>query len=167
MAVLFTGGSVPVVPLVKFRQDRRGSITIQAMAYVAIFVLILSLSFQVWKVLSIKQSLKSATYQAARFLTLNGLLWQRHQADLLRDVIRPLVNKELHNNTFVPEDSDAEVILYLDVTRPDWCDDRNPSTFRLLVTYEYSVPLPVLGSSPISEVLVLRQEHSGRMLCAQ
>jgi hypothetical protein len=155
-----------VVPVVEFRQDKRGSLTIQAMVYIAIFALILGMSFEVWKVLSIKQSLKAATYQAARFITLNGLLWQRHQADLLRLVIEPLVNKELQNNSFVPAGSRAQVTLDLDVTRPDWCDDRNPSSFHLLVTYEYKVPIPAIGGAG-SEMLVLRQAEGGRLLCGQ
>ncbi len=155
-----------MVPVVKLRQDKHGSLTIQAMAYIAIFALILSLSFEVWKVLSIKQSLKSATYQAARFITLNGLLWQRYQADLLRLVIEPLVNKELQNNSFVPAGSRAEVTLDLDITRPDWCDDHNPSSFHLLVTYQYTVPIPAIGGTG-SDVLVLRQEEGGRLLCGR
>jgi hypothetical protein len=135
------------------------------MAYIAIFALILGLSFEVWKVLSIKQSLKSATYQAARFITLNGLLWQRQQADLLRLVVEPLVNKELQNNSFVPTGSRAEVTLNFDITRPDWCDDHNPSSFQLLVTYQYKVPIPALAGT--GQVLELRQVEGGRLLCGQ
>jgi len=156
-----------VVPVVKFRQDKRGSLTVQAMAYIAIFALILGLSFEVWKVLSIKQSLKAATYQAARFVTLNGLLWKGFQADLLRLVIEPLVNKELQNNRFVPAGSTAQVTLDLDITRPDWCNDRNPSSFRLVVTYQYPMPIPGMGGEAGSEVLVFRQEEGGRLLCGR
>jgi Flp pilus assembly protein TadG len=156
-----------VVPMVKFARDQKGSLTIQALTYVAIFVLILYSSFQLWKVLSIKQSLSAATYQAARFVALNGLLWKGHESDLARQVIEPLVNQELQNNPFVPAGIRATVAVRLSITGPNWCDDRNPSTFRLQVAYPFSVPLPNLGGGSAEEFLMLRQEREGTLLCGQ
>jgi Flp pilus assembly protein TadG len=153
--------------MVRFAKDEKGALTIQALTYVAIFVLILYSSFQLWKVLSIKQSLSAATYQAARFVALNGLLWKGHESDLARQVVEPLVNQELQNNPFVPANTRATVAVRLSITGPNWCDDRHPSTFRLQVAYPFSVPLPHLGGGTAEEYLMFRQEREGQLLCGQ
>jgi len=56
--------------------DRRGSVLIEFVLVLPIFILILYASASVWKVVAVKDSLASATYQAARYLSVRGY-WDR------------------------------------------------------------------------------------------
>jgi hypothetical protein len=88
-----------MVPVVKWIRDRRGSTTVLSLFVIATLVLVLYMSFEVWKVVSIKKSLHSATYQAVKFISLNGLRWGVH-GDWAEQV-RPIVEAELLNNPFL------------------------------------------------------------------
>jgi len=93
-----------MVSMVNWLKDKRGSTTIQSLLFIAIFVLILYMSFEIWKVVSIKQSLHAATYQAAKYIALNGLKWGLSSSAWSQQVW-PLITTELRNNPFIPEDS--------------------------------------------------------------
>jgi len=93
-----------MVPVVNWTKDKKGSTTIQSLLFIIIFVLILYMSFEVWKVVSIKQSLHAATYQAAKYIALNGLKWGL-SSGMWAQKVWPLIVTELQNNSFVSEDS--------------------------------------------------------------
>ena len=62
-----------MVSVVNWIRDKKGSTAIQSLFVIAIFVVIVYMGVQVWKVVSIKQTLHAATYQAAKYIALNGL----------------------------------------------------------------------------------------------
>jgi hypothetical protein len=152
-----------MAPVVRLTKDEKGSITIQAMLYVVLLVLILIMAFELWKVISVKQSLKAATYQAARFVSLNGLLWRgAANRSMLQENVWRFVNTELHNNPFVPDDSQADVGVSLLIPHTDWCEQ---STFQLTVVFRYAVPIPHLGGASQMEYLTLQQNAGGPLQC--
>jgi len=93
-----------MVPVVRWRKDQKGSTTVQSLLFIAIFVVILYMSFEIWKVVSIKQSLHAATYQAAKYIALNGLYWGLSTGKWAEQ-IWPFIVTELQNNPFIPKDS--------------------------------------------------------------
>jgi len=93
-----------MVPVVNWIKDRRGSTTVQSLLFIAICVVVLYMAFEVWKVVSIKQSLHAATYQAAKYVALNGLKWGLSGRAWAQKVW-PFVATELLNNPFLPADS--------------------------------------------------------------
>jgi len=88
-----------MVPVVEWLRDKRGSTTILSLFVIASLVVVLYMSFEIWKVISIKKSLHSATYQAVKFISLNGMRWGI-QGDWAREVT-PLIEAELLNNPFL------------------------------------------------------------------
>jgi hypothetical protein len=134
--------------LVKWLRDRRGSTTIQSLLFIAIFVVILYLSFEVWKVLQIKQSLVGATYQAAKYISLNGLYWGLSTGKWAEQVW-PYVVAELQNSTYVPEDairpgpygSNPAITMWLnpECNRETYCE-KGQFWIQINLTYEVWIP---------------------------
>jgi len=153
-----------MAPVVSGAKRQRGSVTVQAMMYIAIFVLIMVMSFEIWKVLSIKQSLRAATVQAARYITVNGLWLERTgKRELLETTVRDLIKRELHNNPFLPADSDPVIEIHIFHTGGENCCEGR--TFHLSVKLAYTVQIPHFGSVPTSELLTLQQDKSGPFRC--
>lgn len=153
-----------MAPMVRWAKDKKGSIVVQTVLYIGIFVLILFMSFQIWKVISIKQSLKGASYQAARYISLNGLKWiLAGREGFLKNQIQQFIETELHNNSFVPADSHPIVDIWSDIHYFNWCEG---STFKLSVKLEYTVPIPRLGAAEADyEKLTFSQNIKGPFKC--
>lgn len=62
--------------MLSWPRDQRGSVLIEFALVLPIFVLILYASVAIWKVITVKDSLAAATYQAARYLSVRGY-WDR------------------------------------------------------------------------------------------
>jgi hypothetical protein len=93
-----------MVALVK---DKRGAILVQTMVILPIFILIVFGGFEVWKVMSVKQSLTSGTSEAARYLSFN----HRDVGD--RDTAEGIIYKELSNNDLIGNTSfDLDIRYY-------------------------------------------------------
>ncbi len=93
-----------MVSLVNWRKDNRGSIAIQALFFVVIFLAVIYLGVAVSRVVSINQTVNAATYQAAKYIALNGLNWGISEHAWEREVW-PLVVAALLNSPYISEDS--------------------------------------------------------------
>lgn len=152
-----------MAPVVRWIKEQKGSITIQALLYIGVFVLILFMAFQVWKVVAIKQSLAGATYQASKYVALNGFKWILvGRKDILEVQVQQFIDLELHNNPFMPSNSHPRVQIRADVSYPDWCER---STYVLTVEVAYTFPVLHLGTDPSREQLTFRQVRGGQLRC--
>ncbi len=93
-----------MVPVVKLARDERGSIVVQALFIVAILLATVYMAVEIWKVVSISQSVHAAAYQAAKYISLNGMNWGLSPSGWAEKVW-PYVVTELTNNPFVDETS--------------------------------------------------------------
>ena len=85
---------------------QRGSALIQFVLVLPLFLILIFGSFAVWKVVSAKQSLVSGTYQAARYLSVEGRFLDYYPdpddyLDDWEDVARIIVISELENNSLL------------------------------------------------------------------
>jgi hypothetical protein len=160
-----------VVPVVRWLTDRRGSTTVQALLFIAVFVVVIYMSFEIWKVVSIKQSLHAATYQAAKYIALNGLKWGLSPGAWSQQVW-PLVASELLNNPFVQEDmiGPAGSNPAIHISLNPACNQTNycrRCQFSISVALEYTVFVPPRygrGSSTRLP-LTLAQTTSSQLEC--
>lgn len=162
-------GSAVVVtdPGRAWRDDQRGVIITQALLILPIFILAVFGGFEVWKILSIKQSLHSATYQAARYLSLNPVASPRR--DIWESTAWQLVCHEMRSDPFAmpsgrslncevdePPGNVLLSVVPLDSRLGEGCSAR----FRVRVEWRTWVRVPYLNRS-----LVLSDEHTGRIEC--
>ena len=98
-----------MVTLVK---DKRGTILVQTVLILPILIIIVVGSFEVWKVMSVKQSLTSGTSEAARYLSFNH---RGGDKDLAEEEI---IRQELSNNDLIdnPYSLDLEIRYYYGVS---------------------------------------------------
>ena len=87
-------------------REQRGSALIQFVLVLPIFLIIIFGSFAVWRVISAKQSLASGTYQAARYLSVEGRFLHYYpdeddDPDDWEDVARIIIANELKNNSLL------------------------------------------------------------------
>jgi len=137
-----------MVPVVNWIKDKKGSTTVQSLFFIAIFVVILYMAFEIWKVVSIKQSLQAATYQATKYIALNGLYWGL-SSGAWAEQVWPFVAAELQNNPFLPGDSirpgpsrtNPAITIWLnpECNRVNYC---RKGQFSVTVQLEYEVLIP-------------------------
>jgi len=147
-------------------KDEKGSTTIQSLLFIAIFVLILSMAFELWKVVAVKQSVQAATYQAAKYIALNGLNWGLSEKEWEIQVW-PFIVTELRNNPFIPVDSfragglkpnpDIRIILNPQCNRQNYCDR---GQFSIQVGLEYIVFIPPRFGEPNAKPMQLKFTRS-------
>lgn len=111
--------------MLSWGDDRRGSVVIEFVLVLPIFILILYASASVWKVVAVKDSLASATYQAARYLSVRGY-WDRwlrpgdncqpFPGKWEEEAARIVEQELLHNNPFASLVFTDTVRVY--VTKP-------------------------------------------------
>ena len=157
-----------MAPMVSWLKDKRGSTTVQSLLFIAIFVAILYMSFEIWKVISIKQSLNGATYQAAKYVALNGMFWGLSPG-VWAEQVWPFVAAELQNNTFVPPDSirvgspsiNPRITLGLnpECNRGNYCQK---GQFWIEVSLSYGVFVPPRFGQVSSSLLPLTLSHRVR-----
>lgn len=82
--------------MVALVRDKRGAILVQAILFLPIFILIVVGSFEVWKVMSVKQSLTSGTSEAARYLSFNPEGKREAEEDI---IYKELLNNDLAGDT--------------------------------------------------------------------
>ena len=143
-----------MVALVK---DKRGAILVQAILFLPILVLIVVGSFEVWKAISVKQSLHSGTYQAVRYLSLNPVksFEEAEWAAVARKFIKP----ELKNNGFVSAGTVEKVSITVDT--PDILDCGETFTIRAELPWEAIIPY--LSRSDWEFV----DQHEGFIVCEE
>jgi hypothetical protein len=86
--------------LVRWVRDHRGSVVVQSLYLIAILLVTIYMSVEIWKVISVSQSVHAATYQAAKYIALNGREWGLSPSGWAEKVL-PYVVTELSNNPFV------------------------------------------------------------------
>jgi len=90
--------------MVKWIKDKKGSIAVQALLIIAIFLLIAYLGVEIWKVVAIQRTVRAATYQATKYIALNGPYWGLDPG-AWEQAVWPLIANGLLSNPFVPADS--------------------------------------------------------------
>jgi len=161
-----------VVPVVRWLKDNKGSTTILSLFFVAIFVVTLYMSAEIWKVVSIKKSLHSATYQAVKYISLNGMKWGL-SSRRWEEEVRPLIVSELANNPFLPSDGpgvpEPDIVVWLsdEVNMQNYCEK---GYFRLKVELSHQVLTPPKWGEPrdpprLPMQLKLAQTIDGQIEC--
>lgn len=139
----------------RWMTDRRGSVLVQAIPILIIFILVVAGGFTVWKVISIKQSLHSGTYQAARYLSLNPV--DPGQRGLWHEVAWEFVARELANNGFVGRNPNPSV----EVLIAGGSDELSCGLeFKVEAGLTVQIGMPYLSMN-----LNLRDQHNGRVEC--
>jgi hypothetical protein len=146
-------------------RGQRGSTLIQFVLVLPLFLILIFGSFAVWKVVSAKQTLASGTYQAARYLSVEGrYLGYPGEWEYAAQVI---IARELENNSLL-RPLPQPIISFGSPSKPkcpeeDCVNDPGPCLNRALFTViaEISLPWPVripfLGSETETITLVERQ----------
>jgi len=150
-----------MVALVK---DKRGAILVQTVLILPILVLVVIGGFEVWKVMSVKQSLTSGTSEAARYLSFNH---RGGDKDLAEEEI---IRQELSNNDLI----DDTLRLDLDISYYDASDRRigDPTILPCWALFSMETELRRLpwtitipGLSPIN-LSITTERQVGQILCA-
>jgi len=157
-----------MVPVVRWTRDKKGSVTVQSLLFIAIFVVILYMAFEIWKVVSIKQSLHAGTYEAAKYIALNGMKWGL-STGAWAEQVWPLVATELQNNPFLPSDSirpgpqggnpSIQIWLNSACNRGNYC---RSCQFAVTVQLEYEVFVPPRLGQPSGVRLPLTLVRTSR-----
>lgn len=140
--------------------DQRGSTLTQFVLVLPIFLVLLYGSFAVWKVALAKQSLASGTYQAARYLSVEGryldytgeweyaarviIVHELENNSLLRPLPQPAISFEPFSKPKCPEEEC--------VNDPWQCLDRALFTVRAEITLPWPVRIPFLDPETITLV---------------
>ena len=148
--------------MVALVRDKRGSILIQTVIILPILVLVVFGGSEVWKVMSVKQSLTSGTSEAARYLSFNP---DR------KDEAEGIIYKELLNNDLI----DAALRLDLEIRYYDapsagtQIGDPNSLPCWALFSVETELRLPwtinIPGISPIINLSITTERQVGKILC--
>ncbi|MSP13925.1 MAG: pilus assembly protein [Chloroflexi bacterium] len=83
--------------------QQRGDTLIEFMLVLPIVLMLVIGGFAIWRVINVKESLRSATYNAARYLSLQGIIDEQliNNPDNWRAAATYLVMQDLSQNTFV------------------------------------------------------------------
>jgi len=86
-----------------WRLDQRGSALVEFVLVLPLFLILVFGSFAVWRIVSAKQSLASGTYQAARYLSVEGrwspeLDYPEGYPEKWEHAARIIIVRELENN---------------------------------------------------------------------
>ena len=87
----------------RLRQDERGDIIIQFVLVMPIFLIIIFGSYEIWKLVHLKQSLEAATVQATRYLSVEGPYLGNYPYDW-QELARLIVAEELANEQLLRDE---------------------------------------------------------------
>lgn len=134
-------------------RDKRGATVVTYALLLPIFVLLILGTFEVWKIISIKQSLNAGAYKAARYLSANNDRWPED-----RERARGIVWRELETNGLLGDDVRGLVEVYIPTQRPA-CDAL--FTVRAGVELPWATVIPYLPSRK----MVLAEQHTSYIEC--
>jgi hypothetical protein len=150
---------------------QRGGALIEFVLVLPLFIILVFGSFAVWKVVSAKQSLASGTYQAARYLSVEGRFLDYapdldDDPDDWQDAARVIIVRELENNSLLrPLPQPVITIESRNPPSPPKCPERrctessravDPCLLDALFTVQaeinlpWSVHIPFLDPEPIT-----------------
>lgn len=129
-----------------------GASLIQSLVILPILLLVVLGGYQVWKAHSARESLRSGTYQAARYLSLNPDVsnWPNTVRD---DFVVP----ELVNNGLVGREVAEQVIIF--APQPDLLCGQ---LFTIRAELPWSAVIPFVER----EDWLLVSQHQGQIVCA-
>lgn len=141
--------------MIAWIRDRRGSADIiQFVLILPIFVLMFYGFFEVWRVVSVKQSLDAGTYQAARYLSVNHDRWQDNRARAAGIILR-----EWENNGLLGSDEARSLIeIHIPAYRPA-CNR------FFTVRAELDVPWPIIIPPLPLRYMRLVEQHTSYIEC--
>lgn len=159
--------------------DQRGGALIEFVLVLPLFLILILGSFAVWKVVSAKQSLASGTYQAARYLSVEGRYLDYapdfdDAPDDWQDAARIIITSELENNSLLRSLSQP-VITIEPPSRPECprqrcTEDRyavDPCLLDALFTVRAEITLPWPVRIPLldSETITLEEKRTSYIEC--
>jgi hypothetical protein len=148
-----------MVTLVK---DKKGTILVQTVVMLPLLILVVIGGFEVWKVMSVRQSLTSGTLEAATYLSFNHGMGDQNRAE------EKIIHKELSNNDLI-----GDTPLDLDIRYYDASDSRieDPTLLPcgVLFSVETELRLPwavtIPGLSPM-HLSITTERQVGQILCS-
>ena len=150
--------------MIAWMRDRRGSVdVIQFVLILPIFVLMFYGFFEVWRVVSVKQSLDAGTYQAARCLS----VYFHYGGDEARVRCEKVLRTELANNSLIDEDDLLDLrIKYYDARERE-IEDLTRLPCNELFTVRAGLELPWTTVIPYlsSRCIVLVGQHTSYIEC--
>ncbi len=133
----------------RWRREKGASLVTYALI-LPVFIVVIFGILELWRVMSVRQSLHLGTYQAARVLSTGGRQWLPSSAgrweSLAREHAHGIIDRELRRNTLLPPGYALQVQVAIepaaraDLSRLGWF-----FTVRAQVTARGLVTLPVLN----------------------
>ncbi len=106
----------------RFRRDRRGASMVTYALILPLFILLVFGILEVWRVVSVRQSLHLGTYQAIRFLSSTGRQWLPTSAGQWQAVAagqaQMVIDRELELNGLLPPNYSLQVDVAIDGDAP-------------------------------------------------
>ncbi len=134
----------------RFRRDRRGASIVTYALILPLFILLVFGILEIWRVVSVRQSLHLGTYQAIRTLSSTGRQWLPTSAGQWQSVAagqaEGIIDRELKRNGLLPSNYDLQVQVAIDANAPanlsqlGWL-----FTVRTRLTVDGLVTLPLLN----------------------
>jgi hypothetical protein len=135
-------------------RDQRGAVDlIQFALILPIMLLIILGSYEIWRLVSVKQSLYAGTYQAARYVSLNYL----RDGPAVQTVANDIIVQELANNALLSGDSSLQSIEY----SPPGLTNLQPYQFftiRTTLRLPWPIIIPFLPTQP--SITLVEQQTS-------
>ncbi len=146
-----------------FGRDERGGTAVQAIVFLPVIILSLVVLGFLWQTITIRRSLHTGTYLAARYLS----LYPPETADpfVWSSVAQKFVWAELKNNPFVDPVRVNEVFsgVWVDLTNANEC----LAEFTVRSEYQFFAPLNLTDSRflPSMKPFSLEEARVGKVLC--
>jgi len=104
----------------RFFKDKRGASVVTYMFILPLFVLLAFGTFEIFKVMSVRQSLSLGAYKAARHLSAFGRTWLTPTSpafsweNAARETATEIIDQELKGNDFLPQTFQLRVQVVID-----------------------------------------------------
>jgi hypothetical protein len=150
----------PLTLVPRLKGDERGAVLAQALLILPILIVVVFGGYTIWKVAYVRQSLRSGTYQATRYLCLNPVdhpvrgdqkEWEKAWAD----VVKAIVACEVENNGLA-DDYKLVATVNLPETKLE-CS----LSFTVVTTITFQIDIPYLDLDEVT----LRDRHEGWVEC--
>jgi hypothetical protein len=130
-------------------RDKRGASAVTYVFILPLFVLLAFGTFEIFKVISVRQSLSLGAYKAARHLSAYGRTWLAPTSpanaweNAARQSATEIIDQELEDNDFLPQGYSLRVQVVIDSHGRD-----NPSRLGWLFTIRAELAVPNLIRLP-------------------
>ena len=138
--------------MVALTKDERGVTVVTFVLVFPIFILIIFGMFEVWKIVSVRESLHLGMRRVAAYLTKEGRYlpdwWEDWEAEAEIITLR-IVTQELANNPLVPDTVAIQAEVYID--RPDLPKCEWLFTARVEIPWTAVIPYIPFGDMTLAE----------------